>query len=29
MRLVLLVLLGVYLRWLARPPAHAGTREVV
>jgi hypothetical protein len=26
---VLLVLLGVYLRWLARPPAHAGTREVV
>jgi hypothetical protein len=25
---VLLMLLGVYLRWLARPPQHAGTREV-
>lgn len=26
---VLLILLGVFLRWLVRPPAHAGTREVV
>ncbi|HEX6318473.1 MAG TPA: TRAP transporter small permease [Burkholderiales bacterium] len=25
---VMLILLGVYLRWLVRPPAHAGTREV-
>ena len=25
---VLLILLGVYLRWLARPTQHAGTREV-
>lgn len=25
---VMLILLGVYLRWLRRPPAHAGTREV-
>lgn len=26
---VMLILLGVYLRWLVRPPAHSGTREVV
>lgn len=26
---VLLVLLGIFLRWLVRPSAHAGTREVV
>jgi len=25
---VLLLLLGIYLRWLLRPPRHAGTREV-
>jgi TRAP-type C4-dicarboxylate transport system permease small subunit len=25
---VLLMLLGIYLRWLLRPPRHAGTREV-
>ena len=25
---VLLILLGVFLRWLARPPRHAGSREV-
>lgn len=25
---VLLTLLGIYLRWLLRPPRHAGTREV-
>jgi TRAP-type C4-dicarboxylate transport system permease small subunit len=25
---VMLILLGVYLRWLRRPPARAGTREV-
>jgi TRAP-type C4-dicarboxylate transport system permease small subunit len=25
---VMLMLLGIYLRWLLRPPRHAGTREV-